>query len=95
MNKKLIVIYLNKTYAHQAHNQIVLYTCDHNLEFSDDFNYDTRFGDRLRNAENNYDFVAFVGDEEFEQDSVTIMNLKTCKQDLVNYWHIYDYLKKQ
>jgi histidyl-tRNA synthetase len=89
---KLIVIYLSKNCAKQVCNEIMNYTGDYRLEFSNDFHYEKSFKERMKNAEN-YDFAAIVGEREFKQKSVTLKNMKTGKQKLVKYWEIYDNLK--
>ena len=90
--RKLIVIYLSKGCANKAQREIVNYTGDYRLEFSNDFDYNKPFKDRMKNARN-YDFAAIVGDEEFKNDSVTLKNMVSGEQKLVKYWEIYDNLK--
>ncbi len=90
--KSLIVIYLNERYASKACMEIANYTGDYRLEFSNDFDCDKPFKERMKNAEN-YDFAAIVGDEEFKNDSVTLKNMVSGEQKLVKYWEIYDNLK--
>ncbi len=90
--KRLIIIYLSEHCAEKALREIVNYTGDYSLEFSNDFRYNKSFKDRMKNAEN-FDFAAITGDEEFKNDSVTLKNMVSGEQKLVKYWEIYDNLR--
>ena len=91
--KKLIIIYLDKDCANKAHQNIANYVGDYRLEFSNDFDYDKPFKLRMKNACEKYDYAAIVGNEEFKQDAVKLINLKNSEQRLVKYYELYENLK--
>lgn len=89
--EKLIVIYLSEKSFHTAYSEIVNYTGDYRLEFTNDLDFDKPFKERMKRA-SNYRFAAIIGDNELEQDSVTLKNMISGKQKIVKYWEIYENL---
>ena len=89
--EKLIVIYLSEKVFRTAYNEIVNYTGDYCLEFTNDLDFDKPFKERMKKA-SNYRFAAIIGDNELGQESVTLKNMISGEQKIVKYWEIYENL---
>lgn len=64
---------------------------DYHLEFTNDLDFDKPFKERMKKA-SNYRFAAIIGDNELEQESVTLKNMISGEQKIVKYWEIYENL---